>query len=1073
MSYFLFRQQNRERREPYKTETFPVALIDGDGHRTFSDLWRTRYDLAPGEAARIWIDKVSLSQVDFLKQLNVTGSIEWRRSFEQIPTLTFSFFICKGTKEATFQQLSGRKVNIFGYRWRITSLSFSEPTQENLIAVAVTCNGVLASYGGSRHPLDKPLRFNSRCQRTSYWRSLSAYASDAGIGYSGAALWVYVPSNTPGSQTVTLRQLASKARARVGGGFLYLSNSRLETRKWNQTTVHRISDRDIEAKNTHTFSGTGAFIDGSKTRLTKEYQNTRLQLKQLDESTGLRRRWVFEGAASYFDCQLPSEPVAIGENVYILKIPDLSDVFANPGLAFDNNSFSKVANLVYELNGVEVFRLIKKFGYKFTSLDTYSVVNKEATIGGLGTRTIRVGEFYKIIFTPLKVFRGLTSAWGQTESQVVNRNYDTDGYLKEVLYPGQRIGRLKQESSGKEAINTLFEGMELFKSIQKANLNINLNSQSDSEELPASERQKLGKAIATIRLAQSYQFNLSTPLDKKSTYKNVSHRRYYPDLYAPDPEDCLYVEPKFAQTALTVEKTTVTRDNPGSSSEFPLPPIQTGKVSSDRNEVKITSTNNPYRYISQNSTINEEGEGLDKKIRVNNTTEHIGRPGLQQRLNREVNLARTPPNARSPVPNRDSQLKYLLNSTNSGTTDSKETDSISFPDVFDPETGRQAAKVDLQIENARGTDPLTIKLHRYDGSISEGDIVILDNGERRVVLNIATRLQVQSSNLTTTESFTLTLGRIVSGLGVTLNRIRAGIASARVNSSVPAFLESIDGLAASYPEIVNGEIELESSDNFAGGAGTDNLEELLNQQSAINEEIDVEDLESVEENLATSPSVNVDGSEGTAGGGGGGDPTGGSGGRDETEAGGNGELAAGGTGNGLAGGGGGSGAGGGGGFSGGSLSGGSTPGEFGYNNPETGGNGYGDYTIVPGLESIVFEGTYRDWNNPTRTGAIAFHNETNAYTSSVNTDCDVRLYVPIVSSTLALPPGYVLIQNATIYLDRAIGGTNINYTLPVNNYAISFATTYPSKAARGTNIDYNLPVNNYAIAPARNTTRLL
>ena len=927
-----------------------------------------------------------LKQTSFLERLNIDPDtpFNWSRSFEQIPRITFAAYICLEQKRDYINRYLGKEVNLFGYCWRI-NLSFGEisKARSRLLLVNFNLQGVNAAYGGDRHPLDREIRLNFKCRESSYWVKLSEFAAKSNATTRGTNPWIKVPLATPHTTVTSIRQLATARRARTVGGFIYLSNKGIEIKKWQTSDVKQLSFERIKQIDSHSLNGTGAIVNGS--RLSYEYRNTELKIAAAEDiQPGLTIRWEFKGDRTYEGCQLPALPFEVGEEIFIQKNPS-KEVLRNPGLAFDNGSQTKEAHKIYELNGVEVYRVIKKFGYCFTSIDTHAIVKKSAVFPS-GTKgvTIREGDYYKIVFAPFKVFSNISRTWKQFEHQIVNRYYDRDGYLYKISYSGLRLNRLKQDSSSLEGITTLFDGMELFKSVAEA-------QDEESEKIKK-------RAIATIRLAQAYQFSESLPISKLTSYENESLRNHFPNLYAPDPDDCNFIEPKYNKIALTVENTRVVRSNPGSTADFPIAPIMVGKQSTHRRSTKIVSNFPPYRYTTEELVVNEEGEGLDKKSQITGAGENIGRPSLQQRLSYSEAIAPSrPPNALSFIPQVDSKIVYLLNSNNSDKTDQRTTNSIDFPDVFDPQLGLYAAQTELEIQNATKSDLITVSLIRPELDWNEGDRVMFD-GELRVILEISFAFKVTGrKGVFSCDNYRLVLGKVFEDLKATLTTRRVGVTSYQSSSMRSLPLISIDANNT-------GEKELESPEDFDDGS---EISETIKEQEDASSSINIEDLEEVENTIATGDDLEVDG-------GGSSSNSGGEEGEDEIEV----DIAGGGSGEASGGGGltgGGSGGAGGGGSGGGAvMGGGGAPGDYSYNDPVYGSQpGYGGAAVILGDEQIVFTGKYSDSQDLYRVARIASYQATltslvSSYAIAVTTD----LYDPISFSVLAAPPGYVKLQNA-------------------------------------------------------------
>ena len=103
--------------------------------------------------------QVNLPLPAFLRRWNVTGAIAISRQFQSIPRTSAIFYACAEDECAIRLALpNGKKVNLFGMAFRITSFNSSPIAPESeQIKIELQLSGIHDSYGEpSRNPLDQP-----------------------------------------------------------------------------------------------------------------------------------------------------------------------------------------------------------------------------------------------------------------------------------------------------------------------------------------------------------------------------------------------------------------------------------------------------------------------------------------------------------------------------------------------------------------------------------------------------------------------------------------------------------------------------------------------------------------------------------------------------------------------------------------------------------------------------------------------------------------------------------------------------------------------------------------------------
>jgi hypothetical protein len=608
----------------------------------------------------------------FLQKWNVQGEMVVNRSFGGHPTLKLSFQVKSDRYNEVKTELAiGEVVEPLG-SWRIEAKSVSIVSQSNLMTVELDLVGIHAPYADpSRNPVDKPYSLGSK-KATSV--SIGAIAAGAGVLYSGPYLSKKIRADTPSTEYTNLRQ-ELESRAVIGGGFVYYDDpNSVQIRQFGAQTTHLIAESEIINIESETYNGAGATVGGEK--LAEELRNCVLQLQFEGEEnnnaqTGVVIRWEFENADSLFQCTLSAQPSLSG------LVEPKSDILRTPSQNFDSGGYTKIARKYTELNGLQLSSEEWTYGFTYTSLDVHVVTGQKNNIV-----TFAEGS------SP-------SSFWGEVKHIITNSIYDSEGYLIRVETTGTSLSRLKQES-GTEAISLYAQALQ---------------AGYGGFNPPVEAQSLYNQAIA-------YTFTLVLPINEVTDYSLSSLRDYYADIIAPDPvSDPFWIEPRFCHQKLRTRTDFLSAPNPNSFSLLQLPPIVTGHWSSESEKIHIKS-NAPERFNRKTVNKNQEGENGQNAIATSTSAESIGRPSTHTRL--EL----LPP----PPPPNNNYEKYKdyncwLSTPNSGSNHITIEQTLSYPDVDNPFTGRKAAQTEYSIKNSRATRSIELKILYREG-LSVGDSVI-------------------------------------------------------------------------------------------------------------------------------------------------------------------------------------------------------------------------------------------------------------------------------------------------------------------------------------------------------------
>ena len=349
-----------------------------------------------------------------------------------------------------------------------------------------------------------------------------------------------------------------------------------------------------------------------------------------------------------------------------------SDILRTPAYNFDNGGYTKIARKYTEFNGLTLQTEEWTYGFSYTSLDVHTVTGAKNNI---------------VTFTPGS---NPQSFWGEVRHSISNYIYDSEGYLIRVETKGKEKTRFKKESDN--------EAIALYAQALQAGYG--------GGNPPVEATSLYNQAIA-------YTFSQDLPINE-----NTDYSQYYSDVTAPNPEDDPnWVQPRFYYKKLRLREDTIYTDNPSSSEVLQLPPLVSGKTSSETEKITITSTNKPERFNRRTSNKNQEGESGQDAIALSSVSQNIGRPSPHTRLD----LTPSPP----PDNNNYEQYKdynFWLSTPNSGSNNKVIEQILSYPDVDSPGVGLKAAVTEYSIKNSRSAHTMRLRiLHRY--GLANGDTV--------------------------------------------------------------------------------------------------------------------------------------------------------------------------------------------------------------------------------------------------------------------------------------------------------------------------------------------------------------
>ena len=620
----------------------------------------------------------------FLKQYKVEGTITQSESFGGQPTLAVSFQVnCDQQSQVENDLCPGLEKLVLG-NWRILGVT-TRDNNTNKLQVDIRFGSVWAPYNDpSLNPLDEAVGLKNGNAK---FRTAAELAGEVGVNLVGPEIKIRIPRNVSSQDFTTLRE-EIEARAIIENSYVdYNDPTAVRIKQFGQGTIHVINDSDVFDINNNSistdYSGAGATVNGVK--LSNELRNVLLELDfDTEQQSGQVCRYEFVNCNSIFEATLAARPKGVFDGPgEILFQPD-ADLLQSNARNYDTGAWFKQWAKIQELDGLPLEIEQHTYCFLYSSIDTYNIAGTNFDI-----------ITFDNTITP-------QSFWVEVSFSKTYFVYDSDGYLVRAYTNGTQAARLRQETEDNEAVTFLAQALQVGLDL------------GDIPNSPAA-------AISLYNQSQAYVWNQELPITDETNYTLRLLRDFYPDIELPQDDD--FVEPKFAERKLRFRRDFFVGENPDSTDTLELAPIIVEKVTDQEERQIVTSSDFPERFNRKSQTLNQEGPGGINATRESRLQQVLGRPPIHTRL--EVNAQ---PQDNTSLQNyflyKDN--RYWVTTPNSGSTFEFTEDTISFPDVDDPEVARAATQTLYRILNSQNAQPVTTTI-RYRPNIKIGDTVIFRN----------------------------------------------------------------------------------------------------------------------------------------------------------------------------------------------------------------------------------------------------------------------------------------------------------------------------------------------------------
>ena len=677
----------------------------------------------------------------FLSTWNIAGTLQIDRNIRSFPTATFVMLVHKTEKDPVMAFFKPRqKLSLYGCEFECLTPTMVERPRDDFVEISVQMRG-----GREREISEDPVRLFDFSSGNVIQTSLANLCTRAGVGYSGPAIYIYVPAGTTASASTTVLSEAS-SRGIKYNSFPFLSGLGLQMRNYNATTLHVLDPSDIMTAITHSRPGTGGTSNGVP--LVAEYKNVELQLSQAIQVNKNITEVVESGHTD------PTEAyrklaVSGGEAVETGRSMEARD--AN---VWWPSGPSKNSRATIFLNNSPVEEEERVYAFLGSPLNAYNVrlagdVWEDSYNESFSSQSH--WRLVKEVRTRYEYGRPFSEEAGYL-LKVVTRGWQYMNFTASGDLLSMRKEYYDEEGGDGALLRSLYNQMMLAQFVPPSLL-------SNSAYDPSSN----APSYTSLARPVSAMTN-KTPIYETTTFTLAKMSDYYPDMKcrSDDPD---YVEPMFCIEEERISEDMAFAPDPRNiaDSEFQRSPRITGQKRVERKTIQIIypekglsarqydQRRDKFNTITYNS--NYVGGDLAQSSVDEVFSESLGRPGIHARII-QYKGASVPKTAVTPATN----YRVIINTPNSGKTlGDLEEGSVNFPDTFDYETAIAAAKNQI---NEQNLNAYTLSFDvRPCAAIDwqEGDRVQLF-GKLWTILSISQIRNIEGPGRVTSDGWPVTLG---------------------------------------------------------------------------------------------------------------------------------------------------------------------------------------------------------------------------------------------------------------------------------------------------------------------------
>jgi hypothetical protein len=660
-------------------------------------------------------DRVMAPHPSLFTQFPIQGEISWTLTWEEQPQASFEFITLASKKAELINYFThAQNIDIYGVGFatsgqlNITEISLTKSAVP-LIKVSVNLTGCHARYLDIYTFLGAQL-YLPNCQvapiptlNSPNSMTVQDLAQRVGTTVIGTAIAIDSNVlNSPAVATTLGSNLESNSIRGIGAFVKYDQTDAIELKPYNSVASHSISESDVR----------------SDVQISVNHRIGTSFYKTYDPLTK-----VTFGSNPYTAPTIRSQPEwqpvpLIATNTYEGDPDPSSDPYnfieRDLSIVFDISGKRKRRKDIKLINGQPIQEIEQEWGW------------------------VAVGKDH-IVFTndAQPTIANINGNWRKIMSKTTDYMYNSLGYLVLVKSEGYQKVRYRTENAQKpESLAT---------------------------------RPETGDAGEIAQLETFRFFNL--PISGTETYDLQLMSLYYSDITAPRINyticladgsgtldipviDQAYIPPYFVKTKTVVQEGSSSTVNPKSTALKPLPPLTAGKSSSfvERIVVQprpvlstsiIEEPKDPTYYTKSTDNYNAEGAQLGTTLAIAESSLVNGRPPVATNRGAVLQLVQPPANPTTPsVPNTGFAIKSGLSNENLGYVT---VGSINFPTATNKDQAIAAAKIDINLINARNSQTETLLIN-WRPEIRPGDLLTYRIGSEacsRRVISVTNKLKIE------------------------------------------------------------------------------------------------------------------------------------------------------------------------------------------------------------------------------------------------------------------------------------------------------------------------------------------
>lgn len=669
-----------------------------------------------GQELSIPTDFVPPPYPDLFTQFPLTGEMSWTLTFEEQPSGNFTFITLASQREEVINYFTRRdRLIIYGVGFAcsgqisVTEISLTKSAVP-LIEVSVNLTGYHAKFLDRYAAIGKSQYLEDCTAPPTLWgnspetMTLQEFAAQVGASVSGGGIQIPRDLLTGARSLTSLGSQLNEAAVRSAGGYL----------DFNNPGAIVVSGRGTATVN----RGSGHFIRQIRS-------DVQTSINRPDN--GYYRTYNPLYRVTYGSALTTAPNTGVPKPQWQPKPPEITTTEEGDPQPWIDPYFppNRDLSIVFDISG-------RRKRYKKITLKNGQPIEEEEEEWGW----VAVAKFH-MEFTggTSPTVRRIVGNWQRIMFKYTSYNYDSKGYLEDVVTRGWQLARFQSENPKKpETLSIRLAG----------------NPQTPED-------------FSAINLLRSYSF-FWMPISKIEFYDLELMSRHYKDVKPPmiEYQFCLpngiketkpipdpsWVPPYFVKRKVVREDNLRVMNNPKSTALKPLPPLTTGKRVEIVERVNIgdpVGKKDPTHYTRSVSRYSAQESQFGNYLDLGESEIIAGRPPNAPQMEKILDNKVEPP-TNGP---RDERRPFFISSGGTGEVNtSAAVSTLDYPNAENQGQALAAAKLALDLANFKNASVEQFTCE-FSPTIRPGDRVSYRvNGQTRSrrVISISHRLKIDGFN---------------------------------------------------------------------------------------------------------------------------------------------------------------------------------------------------------------------------------------------------------------------------------------------------------------------------------------